>query len=159
MTAYSPAESASDPSTEDILTDLSQTGPVEVIETVISSLENQGSAMVSHSQDGYLWKFGYGSTEVFVQLTGLTEDDRLTVWASVLTLPVQNEAALLKQLMELNWASTMEARFAIAGSDVVILSARTTADMSPGEISRAITIVASLADEYDDRLQAEFPAV
>jgi hypothetical protein len=154
MTAYSP----SDISTEDILTDLSKTGPVEVIETVISSLENQGSAMVSHGNGGYLWKFGYGSTEVFVQLTGLTDDDRLTVWATVLSLPVKNEPVLMARLLGLNWENTMEARFAIENSKVVVVSARTTADLSPGEISRAITIVASLADEYDDALQAEFPA-
>jgi hypothetical protein len=152
--AYSP----SDISTEDILTDLSKTGPVEVIETVISSLENQGTAMVSHSDGGYLWKFGYGSTEVFVQLTGLTDDDRLTVWAKVLSLPVKNEPELMARLLGLNWKNTMEARFAIEDSNVVVVSARTTADLSPGEISRAITIVASLADEYDDALQAEFPA-
>jgi hypothetical protein len=157
MTAFS-APATSELSTEDILSDLSHTGPVEVIETVISSLEKPGTAMVSHTDEGYLWKFEYGSTEVFVQLTGLTDDDRLTVWSAILTLPVQNEPALLARLLELNWTETMEARFAISGQNVVVVSTRTTADMSPGEISRAITIVASLADEHDDRLQAEFKA-
>ncbi|MEQ8958525.1 MAG: YbjN domain-containing protein, partial [Coleofasciculus sp. C2-GNP5-27] len=40
---------------------------VETIETVISSLEQDDSAMVSHNEEGYLWKFKYGSVEVFVQ--------------------------------------------------------------------------------------------
>ncbi|MFM7425475.1 MAG: YbjN domain-containing protein, partial [Elainella sp.] len=43
---------------------------VEVIETVISSLQQDQSAMVSHTDSAYLWKFKYGSVEVFVQLPG-----------------------------------------------------------------------------------------
>ncbi|MBD2018715.1 YbjN domain-containing protein, partial [Leptolyngbya sp. FACHB-36] len=34
----------------------------------------------------------------------------------------------------------------------------TLADLSPSEISRAITIVATLADDNDDALQSQFGA-
>jgi len=53
---------------------------VEVIQTVIASLVQDESAMVSK-------KFRYGSVEVFVQLTGLADEDTFTVWSSVLKLP------------------------------------------------------------------------
>lgn len=131
---------------------------VEVIETVISSLQQDESAMVSHKDAGYLWKFKYGSVEVFVQLTGLTDEDTFTAWSSVLKLPAQNEAQLMRRLLEMNWSDTFEARFCIFEEQVAVSSTRTVAELSPGEISRVITVVATIADNNDDALQAEFGA-
>ncbi|MEQ8757008.1 MAG: YbjN domain-containing protein [Coleofasciculus sp. G1-WW12-02] len=131
---------------------------VETIETVISSLEQDDSAMVSHNDEGYLWKFKYGSVEVFVQLTGSTDEDTFTVWSSVLHLPAEKEAELMRRLLEMNWSDTFEARFGIVDDQVVVLSSRTVAELSPGEISRAITIVATIADDNDEALQEEFGA-
>ncbi|MCS6815260.1 MAG: YbjN domain-containing protein, partial [Cyanobacteria bacterium] len=105
-----------------------------------------------------LWKFKYGTVDVYVQLTGTTEEDTLTVWSPLLTLPVQHEADLLKRLMVMNWGETFEARYAITDNQVVVVASRTVADLSPGEISRAITIVATIADENDEPLQKQFPA-
>jgi hypothetical protein len=135
----------------------SETSVVEIIETVIASLADPGSSMVSHSQTGYLWKFGYGQAEIFVQLTGLTDDDLLTVWSNLLALSVQNEPHLLHHLLELNWAQTQEARFALIDQEVVVLTCRSVADLSAGEISRAITIVGSLARDYGASLRSEYP--
>lgn len=130
---------------------------VEVIENVINTLAEYQSAMVSHSAGGgYLWKFQYGSVEVFVQLTGTTDEDTITVWSAVLTLPVQDEARLTRYLLELNCVSTFEARFGIIDNQVVVISTRTLAELSPGEVSRIITIVATIADDNDEYLQSEF---
>lgn len=74
----------------------------EVIETVISSLDDRNTAMVNHTNEGSLWKFQYGSVEVFVQLTGETDDDLFTVWANVLKLPAKNESGLMRRLLEMN---------------------------------------------------------
>lgn len=132
---------------------------VEVIENVIDSLEQDDSAMVSHTPEGaYLWKFKYGSVEVFVQLTGTTDEDTITVWSVVLKLPVKNEPKLLRHLLELNCSSTFEARFGIIDDQVVVISTRTLAELSPGEVSRLITIVATIADNNDEALQSEFAA-
>ncbi|NEO29802.1 MAG: YbjN domain-containing protein [Symploca sp. SIO3C6] len=131
---------------------------VEKIETVISSLEQDDSAMVSHSEEGYLWKFKYGSVKVFVELTGTTDDDTFTVWSSVLQLPCRNEPQLMRKLLEMNGFETYESRFAIINDQVVVVSTRTVAELSPGEIARAITIVATIADDNDDALISEFGA-
>lgn len=131
---------------------------VDIIETVISSLDQENTAMVSQNEDGYMWKFKYGSVEVFVQLTGSTDDDSFTVWSSVLQLPAKNEPQLMRKLLEMNWSDTFESRFAIFNEQVVVISSRTLAELSPGEISRAITVVATIADDNDDALQAEFGA-
>ncbi|MEB3231946.1 MAG: YbjN domain-containing protein [Leptolyngbyaceae bacterium] len=134
---------------------------VEMIETVIFSLEEEGSAMVSHdghssNQSAYLWKFKYGSVEVFVQLTGTTDEDTFSVWAKVLQLPAKNEPQLMRKLLEMNWAETFEACFCILGDAIAVATSRTVAELSPGEVSRNITIVATIADDHDDLLQAEF---
>ena len=130
----------------------------EVIETVISSLEEDDSAMVSKNKDGHLWKFKYGSVEVFVRLTGESEEDLLTVWSSVLSLPVKDESSLMRKLLEMNWSETFESCFGIVDNQVVVLFQRTVAELSPGEISRAITVVATIADDNDESLQEQFGA-
>ncbi len=122
----------------------------EVIETVIGSLEDNDSAMVLHNKDGYLWKFQYGSVEVFVQLTGESDDDLLTVWSPVLSLPAKDELGLMSKLLEMNWSDTLETRFAKVKNQIIVVSQRTVADLSPGEISRAITLVATIADDNDE---------
>lgn len=129
---------------------------IDQIETVIASMAAEDSAMVNRSDTSVLWKFRYGTVDVFVQLTGSTDEDTLTVWSPVLSLPAKDEPALLRQLMELNWLSTFEAHFAIAENGVVVVATRTVAELSPGEISRAITLVASIADEQDEPLLARF---
>ncbi|MGF1537320.1 MAG: YbjN domain-containing protein [Elainellaceae cyanobacterium] len=135
---------------------------IDMVETIISSLEQDDSAMVRRVEGGHLWTFKYGSVDVFVQLTGTTDDDTFTVWSKVLDLPVQDEARLMRKLLEMNWSDTFEACFCILSGDqgdqVVISTTRAVEEISPGEISRNITIVATIADEQDDALAAEFPA-
>ncbi|MFB2898354.1 YbjN domain-containing protein [Aerosakkonemataceae cyanobacterium BLCC-F50] len=128
----------------------------DLIETVISSLDQDDTAMVSKTEAGHLWKFKYGSVEVFVQLTGSTDDDTFTVWSSVLKLPAKDELGLMQKLLQMNWTETFESRFAIIEDQVVVITSRTVAELSPGEISRAITIVATIADNNDEALQEQF---
>ncbi|MEL6493989.1 MAG: YbjN domain-containing protein [Cyanobacteria bacterium J06623_7] len=128
----------------------------EVIETVISSLDRDNTAMVSHTDEGSLWKFSYGSVEVFVQLTGESDDDLLTVWSSLLQLPARDEPGLMRRLLEMNWTGTFETCFSIFDNKVMISAQRTVADMYPGEISRLITLVADLSDDNDEALKEEF---
>lgn len=135
---------------------LLQNSHKDEIETVISSLEENDSAMVQSTEDGYIWKFQYGTVEVFVQLTGESDEDLFTVWSVVLPLPAKNEAILFRQLMELNWSGTFETCFSILNNQVVLSTQRTVHDLSPAEISRSITLVATLADQYDEPLQAEY---
>ncbi len=131
---------------------------IDVIETVISSLDQHNNVLVNASQDGHIWKFKYGSVDVYIQLTGSLEDDTFTVWSPVLQLPVQNETHLMRKLLELNWLSTFEAHFSLFNQQIVAVTSRSVADLSPGEISHLITLVASIADDHDDGLQSEFPA-
>ncbi|MGD1854866.1 MAG: YbjN domain-containing protein [Leptolyngbyaceae cyanobacterium] len=131
---------------------------VDVIETVIASLDQGGSAMVNRDDDGHLWKFTYGSVAVYVQLTGTGEEDTLTAWSPLLKLPVKNQTALMEELLAMNCGETFEACFGISNQEVLVLASRILADINPGEISRLMTIVANIADEMDDILQEKYPA-
>ncbi len=131
---------------------------VEVIETVISSLEQDGSAMVNHSEEGHTWKFQYGAVEGYVQLSGETEEDTLTTWSPVHKLPVQNESEMMRKLLEMNCGNTFEACFGLINQSVVVFASRTLKDINPSEISRLMTIVASIADENDQELLKNYPA-
>jgi hypothetical protein len=142
---------------DEIIEEVNDINYVEIIENVIDTLEQDDSAMVSHPSEGsYRWMFKYGTVEVFVQLTGTTDEDTLTVWSAVLKLPAKDEPKLMRQLLEMNASSTFEARFAIIENQVVVLTTRTLADLSAGEASRLITIVATIADNNDELLQSEF---
>ncbi|MBC1223082.1 YbjN domain-containing protein [Nostoc sp. UCD121] len=149
----------SDESINELIAETTGINHLEVIENVIDSLEQDDSAMVSHTPEGgYLWKFKYGSVQVYVQLNGTTDEDTITVWSAVLNLPAKDEPRLLRYLLELNCSSTFEARFGIIENRVVVISTRTLAELSPGEVSRLITIVATIADNNDEALQTEFGA-
>lgn len=130
---------------------------IDVIETVIASLDQGGNAMVNRDDDGYLWTFTYGSVAVYVQLTGTGEEDTLTVWSPLLKLPVANQTALMQELLAMNCGETFEACFGISNQEVLILASRILADINPGEISRLMTIVATIADEMDDVLLEKYP--
>jgi hypothetical protein len=128
----------------------------DVVETVISGMAQDNSALVQHNDEGTIWKFTYGSVTVLVQLTGEGDNDLFRVWADVLTLPVKDEKALLQEVMKLNWSETFEACFALKENSLITLHQRTVADLSPSEISRAITLVATIADDHDDRLKEKY---
>lgn len=165
MTSYQseleiPTDDETTPSAEAIaefLEEANNIDHVELIENVISTLATQGSALVSQpAEGGYLWKFNYGTVEVFVQLSGTTDEDTITVWSSVLQLPAKDEPKLMRQLLEMNCSSTFEARFGIIENQVVVISTRHLEELSPSEVSRLITLVATIADNNDEALKAEF---
>lgn len=154
MTSQIPTLGVDTTQSEELLEDKST--HQEVIETVISSLDQNNTAMVNHTEQGSLWKFQYGSVEVFVQLTGESDDDLLTVWSSLLKLPAKDEPGLMRRILEMNWSGTFETCFSIKDNRVMISSQRTVADMYPGEISRLVTLVANIADDNDELLKEEF---
>jgi hypothetical protein len=127
---------------------------METIQTVIAGMDPDKTALVN--QTNTTWKFSYGSVEVVVNITGEDPRDTFTVFANVLSFPVKNEQDLLKYLLEKNATDTFEARFALQNDQVLVLASRSVEDLSAAEISRIITVVASIADKYDEELQTKF---
>ena len=156
MTSYQ-ADCEGDEVMTDVMAEKESINHVEVIENVIDTLDENDSAMVNHPSEGaYLWKFKYGSVEVFVQLTGTTDEDTITIWSTVLKLPAKDETTMMRHLLQMNCSSTLEARFGIVENQVVVISTRILEDLSPAEASRLITIVATIADDNDEDLQSKF---
>lgn len=142
--------------TEELIEQLEeQVSHAQTIETVIAGMDADQSAMVNQTRN--VWKFHYGSVDVAVSITGEEPSDTFTVIAVVMSLPVQNEPELLRLLLEKNAVETFESHFAIDGDRVIVVSSRSVEDLSAAEISRIITIVATIADEYDEELKAKFP--
>ncbi|MCS6958775.1 MAG: YbjN domain-containing protein [Pseudanabaenaceae cyanobacterium SKYGB_i_bin29] len=142
--------------TEELLEQVEETvSHRDTIETVIASMAEEGTAMVNQAKTG--WKFRYGTVDVAVSMTGEDPTDTFTVVATVMSLPVQNEPELFRYLLEKNATDTFEARFAIEADQVIVVSSRSVEDLSAAEISRIITIVATIADEYDEELKEKFP--
>lgn len=156
MTTNNPETVSVDNTSAEVIEDETNLSYIQEIETIIAGMAEEQKVMVTQNETGHFWKFKYGSVEVYVKLTGETDDDTLTVWSYVLKLPAKNEPDLMRRLLEMNWLSTMESHFAIVDNQIVIVATRTVAELSPGEISRAITIVATLADDNDDALAEEF---
>jgi hypothetical protein len=127
---------------------------VPTIQTVIASMDADGTALENQTQD--TWKFQYGSVEVVVNITGIEPTDTFTVFSVVLSAPFKDEAKLNRWLLERNATDTFEARYAIQNDQILVLSARAVEDLSPAEISRLITIVASIADDNDEFLKENF---
>ena len=148
--------STEEANTNELTEDYTTLNYIENIETVIAGMAEEQKVMVAQNETGHLWKFKYGTVDVYVRLTGETDDDTLTVWSYVLKLPAKNEPELMRKLLQMNWLSTMESHFAIVDNQIVVVATRTVAELSPGEISRAITIVATLADDNDEPLIEEF---
>ena len=128
----------------------------EIIETVITTLSNDATQLeIAAPQKA--WRFHYGTVEVYVYLTGITSEDTLIVWSPVITLPVKDEVGLMRFLLSQNGTNaTMESAFCIQEGRVNLSITRTLTDLNPSEISRAITIVASIADEFDELLLEKF---
>jgi len=136
--------------------ELTQASFSEIIETVISTL-SEDAHQLEIAAPQKAWRFHYGTAQVYVYLTGQDEEDTLLVWSPVIDLPVRDEAGMYKFLLEKNWWNdTMEACFCLRDNQVVLVISRTLTDLDPGEVSRAITIVATLADEYDELLADKF---
>ncbi|AFY72316.1 protein of unknown function (DUF1821) [Synechococcus sp. PCC 7502] len=129
---------------------------METIQTVISGMDSDKTAVVNQTND--TWKFKYGTVEVIVNITGDQPTDTFTVLSTVLTYPVKDEARLTKLLLEKNASETFEAHFAIQNDQVIVIATRSVEDLSAAEISRLITIVSAIADTNDEALIAEFKA-
>jgi hypothetical protein len=156
MTTQIETEATQELSSDESLDQATSINYVEEIEMVIAGMAKDQKVMVGKNEAGHLWKFTYGTVDVCVQLTGTSDEDMFTVWSSVLSLPAKDEAKLMRLLLEMNWNQTFEARYAIVDDKVVVVSSRTVDDLSPVEISRAITIVATIADDSDEPLMEEF---
>jgi hypothetical protein len=126
----------------------------ETIQTIIAGMDSEKTAVVNQTND--TWKFKYGTVDVLVNITGDQPSDTFTVLSNVISSPFNDEARMMKLLLEKNASETFEAHFALQNDQVIVIASRSVEDLSPAEISRLITIVSAIADSNDENLKAEF---
>ena len=103
------------------------------------------------------WRYQKGSAHVYILLLARGETNYVRVIAPVMHVDTNvDEGRLYKRLLELNCAQVTGAAFAIREGDVVLFSERTTVDLDLSEVLDILRRTQEYADEFDDRLVAEF---
>ena len=95
-----------------------------------------------------------------MQIQVLEDHGVLLLTAAVLPIPKANREVLYRRLLELSFLATADAAFAIdAKTDEVFVRAlRRLSSLDYEEFADLLATVAKVADEWDDKLRAEFPA-
>ena len=117
----------------------------ELIGVPIAPLDADGFTQVSR-----------GSATVGINV--VEEKGFLMFLAPIMDVPAQNKEALYRQLLELNYLATEDGAFAIdKGSGRIYLRAlRSLESLDFDEFVDMLDTVARVADEWDDKLKAQF---
>lgn len=108
-------------------------------------------------EDGYT-DVRRGSATVGINV--LEDHGILLVLSRIMDVPKQNREAFFRRLLELNFLVTSDGAFAVdKDRDAVYLRAlRRLSGLDYEEFEDIVSTVATLADEWDDRLREAFPA-
>ncbi len=98
-----------------------------------------------------------GSARVQIQV--LEDHGVLLLTAAVLPIPKANREVLYRRLLELSFLATADAAFAIDAKtdEVYVRALRRLSSLDYEEFADLLATVAKVADEWDDKLRAEFP--
>lgn len=103
------------------------------------------------------WTIRKGSATIWIDIVEHPASYRVRVSAIVMTLDDKvNRAALFQRLLNLNAVEVTGAAFAVQGDEVLLLSERSTLDLDRGELRDLVSVVRAFADDFDDKLVAEF---
>ena len=100
-----------------------------------------------------------GSATVGINV--LEDHGILLVLSRIMDVPKQNREVFFRRLLELNFLVTSDGAFAVdKDRDAVYLRAlRRLSGLDYEEFEDIVSTVATLADEWDDRLREAFPSV
>lgn len=130
---------------------------VALVEAVLAELGHPAPASRSVPRSEFnAWQIAKGSSRTRVSLIHRTDFTHLRVCATLLTLDDRvDRLALYAHLLELN-AGLCGAAFAIEGDRVLLVGERSTLDLDHSEVLQLLSLVATHADEHDDRLVKRF---
>jgi hypothetical protein len=117
----------------------------ELIGVPIAPLDADGFTQVSR-----------GSATVGINV--VEEKGFLMFLAPIMDVPAQNKEALYRQLLELNYLATEDGAFAIdrQSGRVYLRALRSLESFDFDEFVDLLDTVARVADEWDDKLRAQF---
>ena len=105
----------------------------------------------------HAWIIRKGSASIAIDLLPQPSFWTVKVSAVVMTLDENvDKLALYERVLALNANEVTGAAFALAGPELLLLSERSTLDLDRSELHALVSDVRTFADDYDDKLVAEF---
>ncbi|NOY93712.1 MAG: YbjN domain-containing protein [Deltaproteobacteria bacterium] len=119
--------------------------------------EKVGAPIEALDEDGYT-EVRRGSATVGINV--LSDHGTLLLLSKIMPVPSDGREAFYRRLLELNFLVTSDSAFAIdKDRDAVFLRAlRRLGDLDYEEFEDLLSTVATVADDWDDRLQELLPA-
>lgn len=108
-----------------------------------------------NTQEGFGWSFRRGSAVIEIYISQQDSVGYLQVLSPILHLPATGLLPLYRRLLELNLQLT-NAALGVYLDVVYIFSERPLEGMDSVEANTTINLVATYADELDDKLMQEF---
>lgn len=102
------------------------------------------------------WKFSKGSADIHVKIIKGPSNTWFHVTSEIMRVPHQNLLKFYRVLLELNGPATLGASFSIHDNYVFVSMLRPVEGLDTEEIRSMVTIVAEIADKYDDELKEKF---
>lgn len=151
------AESEEQPTYEDRQTGRVYNGAKEMVDDYLRRFgEKVGVELESLDDDGYV-EIRRGSATVGINV--LDEHGTLLFLSRIMDVPREGREAFYRRLLELNFLVTSDAAFAIdKDRDALYLRAlRRLGGLDYEEFEDLLTTIATVADDWDDRLVELFP--
>jgi hypothetical protein len=108
-----------------------------------------------NTQEGFGWNFRRGSAVIEIYISQQDSTGYLQVLSPILHLPATGLLPLYRRLLELNLQLT-NAALGVYLDVVYVFSERPLEGMDSSEANTIINLVATYADELDDKLMQEF---
>ena len=125
------------------------------VEQILTAIQIDPKAARMSMEDGFGWSFQRGSAAIEIYITQKEAVGYLQVLAPLLHLPTTGLLPLYRRLLEMNLQLTSVA-MGVYLDVVYIFSERPLEGLDPVEADAIINTVAAYADEWDDKLVAEF---
>lgn len=127
----------------------------QTVEQILLNIGVDAQAARMSMQEGYGWTFKRGSATIEIYVTQQDSEGFFQTLSPILHVPASNLLPLYRRLLEMNLQLTSVA-FGIYLDAVYVFSERPLDGMDADEANTIINRVAEVADEWDDKLVAEF---
>jgi hypothetical protein len=108
-----------------------------------------------HDPDNDHFYVRYGSTVLEISVEPYGAEETMVVIMSYCVQDVELDEELMAGLLELNHQMPC-GHFSLVGNDIFFAYSLFGSDLDPRDLLRAITAVATVADDYDDRIVARY---
>lgn len=125
------------------------------VEQILLSLGIDPQQARMNTQEGFGWNFRRGSAVIEIYISQQDSTGYMQVLSPILHLPATGLLPLYRRLLELNLQLT-NAALGVYLDVVYVFSERPLEGMDSGEANTIINLVATYADELDDKLMQEF---